>query len=134
MICHYNVFLIPSGDEISIKYIDCADLSEVLKFKSKKYARISTLLVNIRLLMNLKFNKASDELKDIIVKEINEVIDYTKDMKIINIDNKYTQFKKVCENNNMWDQQLAAHIDTSVFINIYDKIGAVIDKFIKDNK
>lgn len=130
----YNVFLIPSNDEKNIKYIGYADLNEVLKSKSKKYARISTLLVNTRLLMNLKFNKASDELKDKLVKEINEVIDYKKDMEIINIDNKYIQFKQVCEDNNIWDQQLAAHIDISVFINIYNKIGAVIDKFIKDNK
>ena len=34
----------------------------------------------------------------------------------------------------MWDNKLAAHIDIGVFISIYEKIGVVIDKFIKDNK
>ena len=66
----YSVFLIPSGDKESIEFIGYADLSEVLKSKSKKYARISTLLVNTRFLMNLKFNKASDKLKKYLLKKL----------------------------------------------------------------
>lgn len=130
----YNAFLLPSERKENFKYIGYADIDEVAKSKSKKYARISTISVNTRFLMGLKFNKANEEIKKELTNEINKVIDYTKDDQIIKFDVKYDQFKEVCKKNDMWDKQLAAHIDIGVFIKLYEKIGTIIDKFIKDNK
>ena len=129
----YNAFLIPSNNKERFKFYGYADIDKVIGSKSKKYARVSTIQVNTKELMKLKYAKASNEINKDLTNEIKKVIDYTisESQKDLEIKQKFEEFKNV---KYAMDKKLAAHIDLSMFSGIYEKIGSVIDKFIKDNK